>query len=80
MCNDHPRFAVGLGFRMATATWTTPRRIAVEAVRDGGWVRTLTREIVETIAQVPSSRRKPHDWWSSAITASTAEPAMLSAR
>lgn len=31
LAKDHARFVLGLGFRMATATWTTPRKIALEA-------------------------------------------------
>ena len=28
---DHERFVVGLGFRLATPTWASPRRVALEA-------------------------------------------------
>jgi hypothetical protein len=31
LSKDHPRFVSGLGFRMATASWATPRKIAIEA-------------------------------------------------
>lgn len=31
LAKDHPRFVRGLGFRMATANWATPRKIALEA-------------------------------------------------
>lgn len=31
LLRDHARFVTGLGFRMATATWATPRKIALEA-------------------------------------------------
>ena len=31
LSRDHARFVTGLGFRMATATWATPLKIALEA-------------------------------------------------
>jgi hypothetical protein len=31
LLKDHARFVTGLGFRMATATWATPRKVALEA-------------------------------------------------
>lgn len=33
LAKDHQRFVTGLGFRLATANWATPRKIALDAAR-----------------------------------------------
>jgi hypothetical protein len=33
LCRDHPRFVEGLGLRMASSSWSTPRKIALDVVR-----------------------------------------------